>query len=598
MFETYAAALLAVVVVFILVYMAQTYRLLRTQMNDSMSQLSANISTRLEDEVRQISNLSERITFSPGVRELFFKKLSQTQDAAEIYRLTNQMNETLYGIIGPKHLFYHMNIIDLSGKRFAFGQEYNYRAISHDTLKQLPWLTQAVEKSGKLVVSPTSESMLTETPAQVISLSRGFGPLIGGTIGGVVEIQIDYSKLAETLVSTAYLDGNITDEKQVIVLDSNGSLIYPLELDRKELAQCRQTKADQNNQYTGFQTIKSALSGKTQHIFFSEENSYGWQVLLMVSDSVMSRPIRQLILQIIFLSVLMLIGTGIFSAQASRVYSEPIGKLYNSVKNLTLEDLTADYKVQMSSGVDELEQLNKVFDKMVIRLHESLDQVIESRNMEMHARMLALQAQMNPHFLYNTLTVISIMADNDEKENVQWACRNLSDMLSYISSDALRLVPLAEELNHTKNYMELIKMRYTDDIEFTLQIPESAESLSIPKLVIQPLVENSVKYATLTAPVWRIQLSAWTEGGKWYVCIQDNGAGFSEAALKNIKDRLRIIRETQKIPELTLNGMGILNIYLRMYFYYKDALTFDMENLPDGGAKILIGGLQATSDTI
>lgn len=71
--------------------------------------------------------------------------------------------------------------------------------------------------------------------------------------------------------------------------------------------------------------------------------------------------------------------------------------------------------------------------------------------------MLALQAQMNPHFLYNTLTVISIMAENQEKENVRWACRNLSDMLSYISSEALDSVKLADEWKHTCNYIDIIK---------------------------------------------------------------------------------------------------------------------------------------------
>lgn len=598
MFETYVAALLVVVVVFIVVYMNQTYRMIQEQVDHSMVQLSGNVEERLTDEIRQISNLTERITFSKDVRELFFEKLPASQNAAEIYRLTNQLNEILYGIIGPKLGFYHMNIVNLSGYRLAFGQEYNYRPLNTKKLQEIPWLEATIEKGGKLEVTPTRQSALNTIPEQVISLSRGFGSMIGGSTDGAVEIQLAYEKLEELIVSTAYLDGEVTEERKIVVLDGDGKVIYPTGLDEESLEHYRGTIAAMEGKSEGRKAIRNPITKEREHIFFPQESPYGWKVLLIVSDSIFSRPIKHLAKQILLLSILMLAGVGIFSTKVSRVYSEPIDKLYTSVKGLTLEDISADYEMQIQSGVDELEQLNKVFNKMVVRIHESLEEVVELRNMEMHSRMLALQAQMNPHFLYNTLTVISIMADNDEKANVQWACRNLSDMLAYISSDALHLVHIEEEMAHTENYMSLIKMRYTDDIEFILDVPKEMGNIRIPKLVIQPLVENSVKYATLTKPSWKIQLSAWTEEDQWFVCVKDNGAGFSKEALLELEKRLKMIEETGNIPELSLNGMGLLNIYLRMNFYYKTRTIFQVENDSQQGAKILIGGLIEPSDTV
>lgn len=598
MFETYAAALLVVVVIFITVYMSQTYRMIQEQVDDSMVQLSVNVDERLTDEIRQISNLTERITFSKDVRELFFEKLPVTRDAADIYRLTNQLNEILYGIIGPKPGFYHMNIVNLSGYRFAFGQEYNYRPLNTEKMQKIPWLEETIEKGGKLKVSPTRQSVLNEIPEQVISLSRGFGSIIGGTTDGAVEIQLTYEALEELIVSTIYLDGEVTNERKVVILDGEGTVVYPIGLEKGDQEYYSRTAVTMKEKSQGSLVVRNPITKEREHIFYPQENPYDWQVLLIVSDSIFSRPLKHLTWQILFLSVLMLVGVSIFSTKVSRVYSEPIDKLYNSVKELTLEDISADYEMQLQSGVDELEQLNKVFNKMVVRIHESLREVVELRNMEMHSRMLALQAQMNPHFLYNTLAVVSIMADDDEKENVQWACRNLSDMLGYISSDALHLVHIEEEMAHTENYMSLIKMRYTDDIEFIIDVPKEMGSICIPKLVIQPLVENSVKYATLAKPPWKIYLAAWIEENRWFICVKDTGGGFSKEVLLELKKKIQIIEETGNIPELSLNGMGILNIYLRMNFYYKNRTVFEVENEPQQGAKILIGGLVESSDTV
>ena len=598
MFEMYATALLVVVMVFIIVYTTQTYRMMQEQLDNSMIQLSQNVENRLDDEIRQISNLSERITFSKDVRELFFKKLPNSTDAADTYRLTNQLNEILYGIIGPKLGFYHMNIVNLSGHRLAFGQEYNYRPLSEAKLQEIPWLETTIEKGGKLVISPTMESVLNELPKQVISLSRGFGSIIGGSVEGAVEIQMAYEALEELMISTVYLEGEVTEERKIVILDKDGSLVYPLELDEENLKHYQETAALMEEKSQGRMIYKNPVNQEQEHIFFPQTEHYGWKVILIVPDKVFSRPLKHLVMQILLLSILMLVGVGIFSTKMSRVYSEPIDKLYKSVKSLTLDDISSDYETQIQAGVDELEQLNKVFNKMVLRIHESLEEVVKLKNMEMHSRMLALQAQMNPHFLYNTLTVISIMADNEEKSNVQWACRNLSDMLSYISSEALHLVPLKDEMSHTKNYMNLIKMRFMDDIKFLIDVSDEMDEILIPKLVIQPLIENSVKYATATKPVWEIQLSGWTKENQWFICVKDNGIGFSKESLLELDKELQIIQSTGNIPELSLNGMGILNIYLRMNFYYKEKTVFKIENCPDHGASILIGGLIDTSDTV
>lgn len=127
---------------------------------------------------------------------------------------------------------------------------------------------------------------------------------------------------------------------------------------------------------------------------------------------------------------------------------------------------------------------------MTDRLKHSLSQVVELKNAEIHAKMLALQAQMNPHFLYNTLAVINIMVAEGETDTVQTACRNLSNILEYISSKELHPVSLRQELQHAQNYMDLMQMRYQGDIVFSVETEEAAMDVMVPKLVIQPLMKT------------------------------------------------------------------------------------------------------------
>lgn len=596
MFETYVLALLVVVVCFIAVNLTQSYRIMKNQITDSMTRLSGNVAERVNDSIVRLSRLSERIVFSSDVRQLFFEELADSDDAAKTYRLNNQLNAILYGIIGTKLEFYHMNLVDLSGNRFAFGQEYNYRPLDVKGAGLPEWVSEAVKKDGKLVILPMMDSVQNNQSKKVISLSRGFGARIGGAMEGAVELQLSYDELEERINSTIYVDGSPQNGQKVMIFDKDGMLVYPASLEEDISAQYRRLLENGENLAGRNVYSKNEVTGDGEYIFFSECDVSGWQVLLVVPDNILIAPILQVVLQILFLGILMMFGIAVFSKRISSAYSEPIHKLYDSVKGLTLDDLNAEYQVQLGADIDELEQLNRVFNKMVVRLHESLEDAVASRNMEMHSRMLALQAQMNPHFLYNTLAVISIMADNEEKENVQCACRNLSDMLSYISSEALNLVCFQEEMEHTESYITLIQMRYMEDIQFGIEVPEEMGRIYIPKLVVQPLVENSVKYATNTPPVWKIHLSGWIDGNRWFVRIEDNGRGFSEKVLDEIWKKIRFVEENGAMPELALNGMGLLNIYLRMHFYYKEQAVFEIENNPGQGAKIMIGGLVEVSD--
>lgn len=205
--------------------------------------------------------------------------------------------------------------------------------------------------------------------------------------------------------------------------------------------------------------------------------------------------------------------------------------------------------------------------------------------------MLALQSQMNPHFLYNSLATVQSMAEENMNEEIIQMCQTISKILRYISSDKELLVPLKDEAYHTENYLKCMQMRYEDDIEYSIDIPKEMMSIRLPKLCLQPLAENSVKYLTssVKAP-WKIKIAGRVTTTYWEVSVSDNGLGFTEEVINSLEEQIKEIDRTSLLPSLEINGMGLINIYIRFKLFYKGYHIFRVRNNIEGGATITLGG--------
>ena len=218
-----------------------------------------------------------------------------------------------------------------------------------------------------------------------------------------------------------------------------------------------------------------------------------------------------------------------------------------------------------------------------------------SRTLAIRSQMTALQAQMDFHFLYNTLTIISIIAEDNEDPQAASMCITLTKMLRYITEDISRDTTLAQELVHTSNYTDLLSVRFGDIIQFHYDLDPALNPVRVPRLIVQPLVENCIKYSRKPQKVLSISIRSWICGNQWYLRITDNGDGFSEAALSALFEKTSQLNLEQENPSLTLNGLGLANIYLRLKLYYRNRFVFRPENDidPDGslrGASVTIGG--------
>ena len=201
---------------------------------------------------------------------------------------------------------------------------------------------------------------------------------------------------------------------------------------------------------------------------------------------------------------------------------------------------------------------------------------------------------MNPHFLYNSLATIQAMADEGMNDEVVTMCQTISRILRYISSNKDPLVNISEDTAHARDYLECMKMRYGDDLIYEIEVPEEMMNIKIPKLCLQLIVENSIKFATKSVkPPWRIKISGKVTGIYWEISVKDNGTGFSEDDINAINEKTKIINETELLPDLEINGMGLMNIYIRFKTLYHGKHIFRISNAAEGGAIVTIGGEHA-----
>jgi len=212
------------------------------------------------------------------------------------------------------------------------------------------------------------------------------------------------------------------------------------------------------------------------------------------------------------------------------------------------------------------------------------------KEQELQAQMLALQAQMNPHFLYNSLSTIAELASEGEVGQVSEMCGDITSILRYISSNREQRMRVEEEMEQVDIYLNIMKRRYGEDLNYVYEIDDDILDCMVPKLCVQLLVENAVKSVTKKLPPWEIRVEGHRAGDDWAVTVYDNGGGFEEEVDRHLRSSMDDILETGTLPSLKIKGMGILNIFIRLYLLDGIPFIFDFGNRKEGGAFVTVGG--------
>ena len=267
--------------------------------------------------------------------------------------------------------------------------------------------------------------------------------------------------------------------------------------------------------------------------------------------------------------------------RVSKSMTRPIAALSHQLEQLDLSGKTPFHKVD--TEIYELDLMAQTVAEMNKKLSDTLRDMVATQTTEMQSHLMALQSQMQPHFLHNTLAVIGSLSEQGNREAVSRMCSALSEMLRYVSAREDDGVTLYEEVCFLNSYVAIMKERFPRS-RVHIDIPMELMNCRVPKLILQPLCENSFKYAG--RPDTEIWLRGSITDRCWQIQVRDSGPGFQPDKVEEILRRCQEVTQSRTALSASIDGMGLVNIYARLSLFYQADFVFEID--PVSG--VTIGG--------
>lgn len=558
-FYNYSFVLLLSLTVIFIFALLVLYREQYQKNMEVQAQLSANVQNQINSSLMEMDKLINGLLFNKS----FIKIMKETNSSAEYIDYNNQVIETFISLDAP--LFSTYRIIAFNDKAYytlaKTGESSEY---IKNACAGYPWKETLLAADGKKIILPPHPDSFDNTGELVYSVARSVTD--GKFSFGFVEVQNLYSNL-ESICTLNRASGS------VVLYSPQGDVLYPASLQDKQAALYGSI----------FQEIlkagrsSGAIRLEGQQISYEISDYSGWITIVYCPVSSFIPYGMNLLLLTVAIYILMAILSLFMIRRIARHMAAPLMELNQAISSVTLENMTFQ---PHKSTISEINNINRSFQLMLDHLQEAIAKSVQSRAGEERANYLALQAQMNPHTLYNTLSMIeSVSYMNGDKE-VSALCVCFSQMLRYISDYTKREYTISDELTHLEQYATLVKKRYEGKLEITVQADPALLSVIIPKFTIQPLVENAVKHSFVTRiPRLTIQVELSPLPGGWQMIIRDNGPGFTQEAIDQVTAQFagcdKSLQEHQDVINTKIGNLGLTNIYIRCRILY--GARFQME---------------------
>ena len=256
-----------------------------------------------------------------------------------------------------------------------------------------------------------------------------------------------------------------------------------------------------------------------------------------------------------------------YSIRLSHSITRPLMKLCGRAEDVSRGDLTVRQPIQ--SEAYEIRTLSESMEAMIARLNEQMNQVQLKQESLRRTELALLQAQINPHFLYNTMDTIIWLIEAEKTQDAVEMVSNLSAFFRHCLSRGEDVITLAEEEQHARSYLQIQRARYKDIMEYSVEIDPRIHAARIPKLTLQPLVENALYHGIkLKRGMGHIRITGWMEDGHVLLQVADNGMGMTQQRLAHLR---KAMEEEEKVGF----GVSAVNQRLKLMFGQEYGLSLD-----------------------
>ena len=384
----------------------------------------------------------------------------------------------------------------------------------------------------------------------------------------------------ESLVEEAFVNaGYQAQDAARFLVFSEDSRFYPEQGYHDEVARNVIEKVDLANGENVYSI--ASFDGKKSFILGGILPETGWSYLYFRDyDELFSSIQRTRIHVMLFLAAFALIALVLSGTVIQRIMRHLellVEKIRRFGQGLPAPEDVRNY--DYSDRGDEIGQLHRSFDEMTQSVKVLRDKNYEKQLLLRDTTIKMLQQQINPHFLYNTLDTINWMAQRYGADDISSMARALGNLFRAAITGQDDLIPLSEELKVLDNYIKIQQIRFRDRLAFELHTPEDISKIQVPKLCIQPLVENALKYAMeYSDEVCTIRVSVLDEGEDWKILVANTGSQFEDHLIEKIQNH-----------EITPqgSGVGLVNIHSRLKLIFGDRYGLNIYN-KDGMAVVML----------
>jgi len=576
-FLSFLVLIIAIVIIFGIYFNMYIFKIVEDGVNENIFQLSSKVSQQIDTYIKANNHaLIKMITNKNlliAIKEINRNPKRIENDELLVYdRLFSDIVFDAINLsINPSNIYIYS--YDMS---YTYSYGVNSSSASFKAIINEEYRKKLIE--NKIITYANSSNSYKESFTIIREISDIFN-----NINGYIEVQQSYSTLDSIC--------NIGDLGTVTIIDYYNNVIYPV----------NKVDAEDINLY-----LDKEKEGK-YGTFKDESNNYcsyyqsdylGWTIYIKYFKNPLLRPLYAMQAATIAVIIIIILFSLLFLFFASKNLVLPIRRLRNSIVNINNKNMSLN--IHEKSYNNEINLLNDGFQAVLDRLKESMEMEIKANNAESNSRFLALQAHIAPHFIHNILYIISISAQENKSGVVVEMCKQLSDMLRYIISSPFSSVAIINEVQHVSNYLSLMKRKYEDFLNYSIEVQDEIKNITVPKLTIQPFVENCIQHGFKDMdPPWEISIICKLEEEFWVVEIKDNGSGFKEEKLIDINKQLISCKSPlQMQPEdeigmigMGMGNMGIINTVRRLRLMCGDSFEFSISNNCEGGSMIRIKGL-------
>lgn len=547
------------------IYQKIYYNIISRKVSEISLQTLYSIKSNINSMISDISNDSKLILSNDEIQTAL-----RNANSSENVKLLMPIKKFMAGIIEAMPDISSICIFDNYGHKYDVNDYPPLQSIKYSQMKRSQWYQDALHMQGYYVLKRSSEMKnIGGNNANVVSFIRIINDLNTQRPIGVLIISINGSRF-----ENCYKDIINKYETNISLLDRNNRSIvsrnhYPgVELSRLEL----QLPASREHS-----SVTKKINGKDYILSSVSMAEYGWRIISSIPFQELSKESSQF--GFIALVVIIVNGILLFAGAIliSNRITKPIKKLLKSMKGMERGEFK---RVNIKAGNDEIGKLQDGYNMMISEIQKLINRIINEQKVKRRAELNVLQAQIKPHFLYNTLDAMGYLALSGKCEEVYDALEALGNYYRTSLSKGSEVITVREEIDIVKNYLALQKLRYGEIFSDRYEVDERIYQCKILKLVLQPLVENALYHGIKPkGEHGNISVRAVLIEDSIVLSVEDDGVGMSPETLELVAN-YRI--------DQNLTSLGLRETIERIRLFYGLDNVYDIESTKNVGTKITI----------